>query len=909
MKQVLTGIVTLVFAVSLTGGYVGPSGDNGGSWAGVTPAEARAISQSPTTRARIEGLRTRFVLPGTAQPGPAFLHRMLASTVRHPALGAGVARGFELREGHVRAVIPAAARQAASRTAAVALPVHANELVRLEDDTSQVAVSFTLRGASDAMVTTAGGIAMYAGALAGADVLHRVHAEGTEDYVVFEQRPARQEVAYDVDVSGVAGLRLVSNALEFLDKDGAPRLRVAPPYVVDAKGGRTEGVLAVDSCAFDVSPRAPWGREVTSPGASRCGVRVTWRAATYPAMVDPQWTATGSMVTARDFHAAATLGSGMVLVLGGAVDNSYHTTATAELYDPNTGAFAATGSMTTPRGWGGATFPAPTVLSSGQVLVTGGEAVALDDPTDDVVSSAELYDPGAGTFTATGSMTMARQEHTQTLLGTGMVLIAGGWNRVAGEITCVSSAELYDPTSGTFTATGSMGTARNHHTATVLGSGKVLIAGGGDFVAGTGPVVSSAELYDPAAGTFAATGSMTTARCDHIATLLGTGKVLVAGGVINPNDDGTSSADLYDPTTGTFAATGSMTTARTAHTATLLGTGEVLVAGGMLDGKATGDTVSSAEIYHPTAGTFAATTSMATVRYAHTATLLGSGEVLIAGGDHGPAFGFAPLSSAELFSCTTTCPASYNCGTVAACDGTSLDCGPACTAPETCGGGGTPNVCGCTPITTCPGSDNCGTVPDTCGGTVTCGTCLLGQTCTNNTCVPVGADAGSDSGIGHDAGKDSGTVHDAGTDSGTGFDAAKDSGSVHHAGKDSGTSHDAAVASDSSGNKIVESPSSGCSCRTAPRRDAPSYSFLWLGALGTRGRNSRRRRSRRCFAVKASPSAWTARAGVSTTSSSSGSGGRSSTRRCTCMPTRTWSRRVVRLDGTSYPLHEPRSSV
>src|SRR5438094_438277 len=81
-------------------------------------------------------------------------------------------------------------------------------------------------------------VALYAGALQGADLVHRPNAEGTEDFVVFDERPAREELDYTVDVSRVAGLRLVANTLEFLDEAATPRLRVAPPYVLEAGGRR-----------------------------------------------------------------------------------------------------------------------------------------------------------------------------------------------------------------------------------------------------------------------------------------------------------------------------------------------------------------------------------------------------------------------------------------------------------------------------------------------------------------------------------------------------------------------------------------------------------------------------------------------------------------------------------------------
>jgi hypothetical protein len=271
------------------------------------------------------------------------------------------------------------------------------------------------------------------------------------------------------------------------------------------------------------------------------------------------------------------------------------------------------------------------------VLIAGGAFYTAPLP------SAELYNPAAGTFTATGNMTTYRDSHTATLLPSGKVLIAGGADANG---TALASAELYDPATATFTATGSMTVARMYYTATLLGNGKVLIAGGVSWDATTydATTSASAELYNPSAGTFTATGSMTVARQQHTATLLNDGRVLIAGGgSIGVVDFNLASAELYNPGTGTFTAIGNMATYRENHTATLLGDGKVLIAGGDAINGA------SVELYDPGTGTFTATSSMTVARRYHTATLLGNGDVLIAGGDGYDGGVDRILASAELY--------------------------------------------------------------------------------------------------------------------------------------------------------------------------------------------------------------------------------------------------------------------
>ncbi len=336
------------------------------------------------------------------------------------------------------------------------------------------------------------------------------------------------------------------------------------------------------------------------------------------------FTATGSMATPRYDHTVTLLPNAKVLVTGGTT-SSGATLASSELYDPATGSWSATGGMATGR-----SEHTATLLPNGKVLVTGGY-----DGTASL-ATAELYDPATGSWSATGNMTTARHLHTATLLPNGKVLVTGGFN---GSVS-LAGAELYDPASGTWTATGGLATGRYSHTATLLppnGNGKVLVLVTGGSTGGA--TLASSELYDPLTGSWSATGSMVTPRYFHTATLLPSGKVLVAGGFRGAY---LASAELYDPATGIWSATGGMAAARDEQTATLLPSGKVLVTGGS---GTTGDsTLTSAELYDPVGGNWSATGSMATERYIHTATLLPNGKVLVTGGT-----GSATLASSELY--------------------------------------------------------------------------------------------------------------------------------------------------------------------------------------------------------------------------------------------------------------------
>jgi uncharacterized repeat protein (TIGR01451 family) len=345
------------------------------------------------------------------------------------------------------------------------------------------------------------------------------------------------------------------------------------------------------------------------------------------------WTLTGSLNTARNDQTATLLNNGTVLIAGG-FDNSANAgipLASAELYNATTGVFTATGSSNTAFA-----EQTATLLNNGTVLIVQ-------------AGNAELYNPATGTFALTANSTTAGTAQTATLLKNGMVLITGG---EGSNGHAVANAELYDPATETFTPTGSMNAARDSHTATLLGNGMVLIAAGFDFDI----ALASAELYDPATGTFTLTGSLNTARSSQTATLLNNGMVLIAGGFSFP--DSLASAELYNPATGTFALTGSLITARTNHRTALLNNGTVLITGGLTGSSSGFSDLSSAEIYDPSSGTFAATASMNAARDLHTATLLNDGSVLVTGGSQSEnnCLNCGAIAGAELYQPSTLVP-------------------------------------------------------------------------------------------------------------------------------------------------------------------------------------------------------------------------------------------------------------
>jgi hypothetical protein len=297
------------------------------------------------------------------------------------------------------------------------------------------------------------------------------------------------------------------------------------------------------------------------------------------------WTMTAGLTTPRCNASSTVLSSGRFLVAGG-YDGS-NAIASTELFDPSTKNWTVTGSLPGPRQGDGATL-----LSSGDAVVIGGLGGSV---------TAEVYRENSGSWIESPqALSFARYGATDTLLPDGHLLVVGG---VGGDGKTVATAELFDPITGTSTPAGQMSVPRQAHAAVLLHSGKVLIVGGSNVTVNgsdQGPY-ASAELYDPTTATWTQTAAMSTPRNGPSANVLLSGKVLVAGGETDfATYAATDSAELYDETTGAWSRTGSLAQARIGHTTTMLPSGRLLVVGGCASAPGVCLTaLASAEVYTP----------------------------------------------------------------------------------------------------------------------------------------------------------------------------------------------------------------------------------------------------------------------------------------------------------------------
>ncbi|MBL8721949.1 MAG: hypothetical protein JNL79_38550 [Myxococcales bacterium] len=377
------------------------------------------------------------------------------------------------------------------------------------------------------------------------------------------------------------------------------------------------------------------------------------------------WTATGSMAEIRIGHTGTALVDGRVLVCGGEVGVPT-AASTTELYDPVKGTFSAGPAMTVGR-----SLHTATRLADGRVLVVGGRST--DDTATSTLSSAEIFDPKTGAFTATGSMASRRLDHAAVLLPSGRVLVTGGDDGTAFQ----SSAELFDPGTGVWSAAGTMAIERVAHTATLVGATVVVVGGS------NGEPLASVDLFDPSAGTWSVGASMPVAHADHVALALDPTHLLVATGNATVTTAGAELLELGKPWSPLAAAPN----ARSFGRALLLPNGTALV----VCGRNAGGPIAAADAFDPRTKTWSSAGSLVIQRERCAAAALPGGRVLVTGGVSGLGY----ESSAEVYAplaAGASCSASGACASGACMDGVCCNrpCSGAC---ERCDDGANKGTC------------------------------------------------------------------------------------------------------------------------------------------------------------------------------------------------------------------------
>ena len=340
------------------------SSDAGISEAGLASPRLVAVDAVATTRLAQD--RERFVaeLDG---------HRV-------PLLQKGDTVGFE-RQGSaiVPRVDPNVKLTAERQPVAMRMPLTADDGFTLTHKT----VEWHVRpvGLARVAAAVAGDALVYEDAFPSGALIQVPSAKGTEEYLRFDRKPARNEARYEVSMRGAAGYRLTYGVLELLTEDGVPRMRTKAPTVIDAKGKVVEGTIELEGCAFDSSQLLPWDRAVTPPGADACTVVTQWddTGLEYPVLVDPAWTNTDNLTQSRAGHQATTLRTGTgtcvggcVVVTGGSLSVAFNS---VEIYREVTGTWAAATPIANARSGHAA------MAVNGRVLVGGGWSGAVDTAT------------------------------------------------------------------------------------------------------------------------------------------------------------------------------------------------------------------------------------------------------------------------------------------------------------------------------------------------------------------------------------------------------------------------------------------------------------------------------------------------------------------------------------------------
>jgi hypothetical protein len=468
------------------------------------------------------------------------------------------------------------------------------------------------------------GVIVYRGAVAGGDLLYKLTPTHVDEYVFLREPPAhlKRELEFDTGAA-VWRLREAGTMIEVLGKDGIARLRLSAPLARAADGTRRRGTVHIE------------GRRLV--------LDIDLAGLPAPVLVDPDWSTTGTMTVAHWGDAAWRRPDGRVMAVGGcgltACPTSFaksacgQVLANSDLWDPGSGTWTSAAPMKTAR-----TGFVGVPLSTGDMLVAGGctstNCSEMNDAGACVATSctqttalSERFSVATGEWIAAGALASPRANPTGVAIGGGDAIVAGGCDVAA----CTADTERWNASTNTWTSRAALAGPRGNATATALADGRVLVVGGCTDPA-CATVLGDATVYDPAADTWSDAGSMLSLRAGHTATLLGDGSVLVAGGCSDASCTSVlSSVEIWQASGGggSFAPTPPMAGARHHHTATLLENGEVLIAGGA---DPSGATVPTSEVYLPVARQWIGTSAMLMSRAYHIGVGLADGRVVVAGG-------------------------------------------------------------------------------------------------------------------------------------------------------------------------------------------------------------------------------------------------------------------------------------
>ncbi len=341
--------------------------------------------------------------------------------------------------------------------------------------------------------------------------------------------------------------------------------------------------------------------------------------------------------------------NGNVMLAGGGTGNILGAKGlkTTEIYDLRTMTSGPGPDMLNPRA-----LHTATVLKDGRVLIAGGVDAGSATSAGNSVNTCEIYDPATNTYTATGSMGVARAGHAATLLNDGRVLVVAGNKDLSDVIKALNgmlkTCEIYNPTTGTWSSTSSVAEKVIGPSLTTLANGQVLVAGGArvNFFIGI-PIgvvsVTRCQLWNPSSGTWTNTGSMKQHRSVHTFNTIRLldGRVFIAGGVVVnislpattfAGAKSTDKCEYYNPTSGTWVALPNMSASRLSHTVNEMPNGRVLIAGGATGSIDASISIISVQEFNPATNTFVGTFNMKAARATHGSARMPDGTLIVFGG-------------------------------------------------------------------------------------------------------------------------------------------------------------------------------------------------------------------------------------------------------------------------------------